>query len=421
MKVTTVNNPLRILYIARNFPFPPNRGERIRDYYFLRYLAEKHSVTLAARLYNEHDRQNVEQAKEFCDRIITRYIPKTKNIIEAFYRISRPLLSGAPLITGTMCFPQLGRAIYKELIIRDYDVVQIEHTPLSYYLRFIPSNYSGIKVIDLHNIETLRLERLLNITNNKLNKAFLAIDIRRIRAYETFKLKEYDHIFTVSDLEKTIIKKWLPDKPVTTLPNQIDSLGIDERKEINNAGRGNELLFVGSMKYAANEDAMIWFIKDILPLLKKRIPDIHLTIVGHDPSARLKTLASNYVEITGTVSSVKPYYKKAAIVIVPLRAGGGSRLKILEAMNYGVPVISTSIGAEGLDVRPGIDIFVADDPITIVEAIYDLLKNPYKRNSIAASAQQRVRSIYDWRVIGEALCHALQQTVFEKTTKRCSQ
>lgn len=406
---------LNIMYIARIFPFPLNSGEKIRDYYFIKYLSEKFHVSLVTRLITEQDICNLPLAQKICNKVIAEFIPSSNNFIKALYRVARPLFYNEPLTTGTMCFPKLGHTIFQELDNYDYDVVQIEHSPLSYYLKFIPPNYKGIKVIDLHNIETIRIKRLLKVAKRKVHKIFFKIESKRVPSYELKMLSKYDHIFTVSENDKNYIKQFLPNKPITSLPHPME-FDITEAP-LNSEHKSNELLFVGTMSYLANEDAMIWFINEILPTIKKEVFDVHLTIVGRSPTNCIKKYISNSVEITGTVDFVEPYYKKASVFIVPLRAGGGARLKILEAIKYGVPVVSTSVGAEGLDLRAGIDILIADDKNKFAEAVCYLLKNPSERCNLVSNARLRMKSIHDWRLVGEKLCDSLIRTILSKNIR----
>lgn len=402
---------LRILYVSRMFPFPPNRGERKRDYYLLRALSQYHHVTLVSRLYTEEDQEALTDAVSVCNCVRAVFVPAPRNVLEATKRLSWPLLAGKPLRLGMSCFPQIGRLINEELSQTAYDVLQIEHSILAHYLRYVPPVYRGAKVIDLHNIETLRLARMANVSTKPLLRLMLKIDARRMRRYEPAKLAQFDHILTVSDLEREQVRAWLPQSRVTTIENGIDLFEVPDEGVACPEQCGPELLFVGSMKYPPNEEAILWFVHNVLPLIQARVPEVHLTVVGHNPSSRLLTLVSDSIEVTGSVPSVEPYYKRAAVVIAPLWASGGTQFKLLEAMNYGVPVISTSLAIQGLAVRPKVDLEVADGAVEFAERVIALLERPEERSRLARNARERIRERYDWRFIGDRLNEVLQETV----------
>jgi glycosyltransferase involved in cell wall biosynthesis len=163
------------------------------------------------------------------------------------------------------------------------------------------------------------------------------------------------------------------------------------------------LLFVGSMDYHANIDAVSWFVRDIWPEFAGKYPDLKFVIVGRDPAPEVRNLQSDRILVTGTVEDVRPYYAAAQAVIVPLRVGSGTRLKILEAMAAGVPIVSTRLGAEGIDVAHDVELLIADSGPELTSAIDDLFSSPELRDRLVQAARERVKSRYDWSVVGKDL------------------
>ena len=193
------------------------------------------------------------------------------------------------------------------------------------------------------------------------------------------------------------------------LPNGVDVqyYSVAEiAKVLPNAGVtafNRSLLFVGSMDYHANIDAVSWFVRDIWPEFAGKYPDLKFVIVGRDPAPEVRNLQSDRILVTGTVEDVRPYYAAAQAVIVPLRVGSGTRLKILEAMAAGVPIVSTRLGAEGIDVTHNVHLLIADNESELISSIDRFLSSPEMRNRLIQAARDRVISRYDWSVIGKEL------------------
>ena len=179
------------------------------------------------------------------------------------------------------------------------------------------------------------------------------------------------------------------------------------------------LLFVGSMDYHANIDGVIWFVSTAWPALRSRFAGLKLVVAGRDPSPKVRALQGPDIIVTGTVSDVRPYYARASAVLAPLRVGSGTRLKILEAMAAEVPVISTRLGAEGIDITPGRNILLADTPEQLIDATGQVLSRPESGKSLAAAAKQLVEQSYDWSMLGERL-FAVHAEVIESRQARSS-
>lgn len=402
---------MRIMYVSRNFPYPPNSGERQRDFQLIKALSLRHDVTLVSRMYSEEDALYHEEASEFCSKVLARLIPKSASKLEAVRRIAGPLIRGEPSQLGTTCFHSIGKMISAELQKEPYDVVQFEHTALAFYRRYIPDSFAGALTIDLHNVETIRLRRLCDLAPYGLGKLLLWRDANAMRRFEPRALGQFDHIFTVSDLERDAVLEMVPGKRVTTVANGADFSRKLRSSETGASRRPGELLYVGSLRYAANEDAVLWFAQRVLPRIKEEMECVHFTVVGHNPTARVRACASEHIEVTGSVADVSPYYERASLCVVPLRAGGGSRLKILEAAKFGVPIVTTKVGAEGLDLRPNIDVAIADCENLFAENVVRLLRDVEAQNQMAESARSRVEVLYDWERIGAGYVSAIEDTV----------
>lgn len=222
-------------------------------------------------------------------------------------------------------------------------------------------------------------------------------------------LKKADHVLAVSDTDRNSFLDFLPPGKLTVAPNGVDSeyFSPSPLSEI-----PASIAFVGSMDWMPNEDAVAYFVRDIFPLIRKRIPEASLCVVGRHPTARLKMLAARerQISLTGWVEDVRPYVARSAVCIVPLRIGSGTRIKIYEAMAMGKAIVSTSIGAEGLPVSDGENIVLADDPVQFADAVVYLLRDASERRRLGTAARAFVAGTCTWQKATESLERALAQT-----------
>jgi len=228
-----------------------------------------------------------------------------------------------------------------------------------------------------------------------------------MEAAERKYLAQADHVLTVSDHDREVFSQWLDSSKLSVIPTGVDTVyfrpGAEPEIE-------NSLVFTGSMDWLPNEDGMLYFIKEILPLLREQAPRISLSIVGRNPSTRLNAAISQESNIvaTGWVEDIRPFLAQSEVCIVPLRIGGGTRLKIFEAMSMGKAVVSTSIGAEGLPVADGEHILLADDPAAFARSVVSLLRDDSRRRRIGVAARKLVEENYSWRQVARVFSDALR-------------
>jgi glycosyltransferase involved in cell wall biosynthesis len=222
-----------------------------------------------------------------------------------------------------------------------------------------------------------------------------------------------DHVVTVSDVDRRIVEELAPGTATTVVPNGVDVVRVrppvlDGR----GAGRRPTAVFVGKMDYRPNVDGARWFTEEVLPLVRQRVPSFALTIVGRDPTPEVQALSGqDGVHVTGRVQSTTPFLHEASLAVVPLRAGSGSRLKVLEALAAGTPVVSTSLGVEGLQVDAGRHLLVADGAPAFAAAVADLLADPDRRARMAREGRRLVEERYGWREAVRTLASVHERTV----------
>ena len=248
--------------------------------------------------------------------------------------------------------------------------------------------------------------RMATTETNPLRKLSYEIEARKMERYETSSLQRFQHIIAVSENDREIMLNLSPNCPITVVPTGVDT----EQYKVEPSAPGIPplVVFTGSMDWEPNIDAMEYFCNEIWPLVLADYPDAGFQIVGRNPNARVRRLASASVEVTGTVPSVINHLRSATVVIVPLRAGGGTRLKIFEAMALGKAIVSTSIGAEGLDVTNGRDLLIADNARLFADSIIRLLRDPELRRGYEQAAAA-LAARYDWSQIARRFADVLRE------------
>ncbi len=295
-----------------------------------------------------------------------------------------------------------------------FDAVQMESIHLFRYLKTIRQAKNAPSVVlDWHNIESELMHRYAGSTANPAKKLIAARTAQLLEKLEQEALRSIAAHTVVSERErgKLLVRagRATVDAGIHVIPNGVDTAAF-ANKPVPAAGGRKTLLFVGSMDYHANSDAVLWFVNDIWRQLANQFPNLDFKIVGRDPPASVKALAGPGIFVTGTVDDVRPFYHEAFALLVPLRVGGGTRLKILEAMAAEVPVISTRLGAEGIDAKDQQEILLADSAAEMAASIQALLIQPDLAARLRAAALLLVTRYYDWSVLGKKLAN-LYETI----------
>jgi glycosyltransferase involved in cell wall biosynthesis len=282
----------------------------------------------------------------------------------------------------------------------DFDVVQIEHSYMAPYLNALPSDASCKRILVFRNVVFDQYDRIFRVDWRPIKKLRALIFSAMMRRWEPTYAQCFDRCIALSNADRSLLLEANPDLKIDIVPNGTDTQFHQPLALPKNL---SSLLFVGSMSYTANVDAVIYFCQDILPLIREKVNHVDVWIVGKDPLPEVKRLNGNGIRVTGRVEDVVPYYQQSTISVVPLRAGSGTRLKILEAMALGRPVVSTSLGCEGLDVEDGKHLLIADTPEQFAESTARLLNDQDLYQQVRSNARELVENYYDWDVIARKL------------------
>ena len=392
---------MKILLIARTCPYPANDGEKIRVFNLIKNLSH-HEITLVCRAMTEEEQKGVSELEKYCKDVYAVYIPSPESFWVKLSWVRPFVFSKYPISLSTVFFEKKLEIIQRICNEKEFDIIQIEHSSLTIYLDFLSFKKKTGTVLTMHNIDYVRNSRLINNLSFSIKKIYQLINQIKFKKWELASLKRYDRIITMSDIDRDMLLKDMPSLVISVVPNGVDTktIGFSTTKSIEQ--NNMNIIFVASMDSEANHDGAIYFIEHVFPLIKKKIPDAVSIFVGRNPKKELSDKHNGKdIIVTGMVNSVFKYYQDAAVAIVPLRSGGGTRLKILEAMAAGVPVVSTTIGAEGLNLKNNEDILLADSPVDFANCIIKLLGSVLLRKSIIKKGRLKVELEYDWSISAE--------------------
>ncbi len=395
---------MKILWVKAGGLVPPDTGGKIRSYNILRQLARQNSVTLFS-FYGAHDNDLHPGLNATFDRVVCvpLNLPAARSSAELIdYGLG--LFSFQPYNTTKYCRADVRQKLDVLLRNETYDVILVDFLAAA---GVIPWDSPTPKVLFTHNVEATIWRRHYQVAANPLWKAISWLEWRRMEAAERRYLRLADHVLTVSEADRNDFAALIDARKLTVIPTGVD---VDYFQPLPVEEAADSLVFTGSMDWLPNEDAILYFVEAILPLIKQQCPAVSLEVVGRSPSRRLQVLAETEksIRLTGWVEDIRPFLARGSVCIVPLRIGGGTRLKIFEAMAMSKAVVSTTIGAEGLPVQNGENILLADTPEDFANSVVSLLRDSNKRKALGAAARALVQEKYSWQTVTESFAQILQ-------------
>ena len=387
---------MKTLWVNSNFMHPTTKGGQIRTLEMLRHLHRWHEIHYVA-IENPAQPEGPARAREYSHKSYPFPYRVPSKTSPAFYaELVRGLFSPTPVAVERFNPPGM-RAFLEDLIRQEhFDCAVVDHLAPTSYFPDLPH-----AIFFQHNVETVIWRRHVEHAANPLRRAYFKLQADRMYRYERRVSQASGHIVAVSRTDADVMRRLFDVTRVTEIPTGVDidyflpgRTGASACQPVPTA----DLVFVGSMDWLPNVDGTLYFVREILPLIRRQRPATTLAIVGRTPPPKIAQLAAedSGIRVTGTVPDIRPYLWNSAVSIVPLRIGGGTRLKIYEAMAAQIPVVSTTIGAEGLSVNPPEDIRIADTPDRFASHCLELLASPEIRARLSHSAWQMVNSNFSW-------------------------
>ncbi|MHB1415269.1 MAG: glycosyltransferase [Chloroflexota bacterium] len=378
---------MRILFLSGWFPYPPSNGSKLRILSLLRGLATRHEVTLLTFADQTGAAPDVPELRSLCREVAV--VPQ-RAFNPASLKARLGFFSPLPRSVVDTYSPEMEQRILETIAQRHFDLVIASQIATAHYGRLAheaPALLEEVEIGVLHG-QYAQPSSAWKRFRNGLTWA-------KHRRYLASLLPRYAGCTVVSERERALLSRAVPDyRSVDVIPNCVN---VADYASIDVTPRQNTLVFTGSFRYAANYEAMVWFLDQVYPQVRRTCPEVHLTVTGDH--AGLPLPDDEGYDLTGVVDDVRPVIAGASASLAPILDGGGTRLKILEAMALRTPVVATSKGAEGLDVQDGEHLLIADTPADFASAVIRVLKDARLRERLAENAYQLVRAKYDWATV----------------------
>ena len=379
---------MNILFLAHRIPYPPTKGDKIRSFHEIRFLSQRHNISLVCLADDENDLQYSRDLEEYCQSVDVVYLsPRLAKLRALCY-----LPSKIPLSLPYFFSKQLQTIVDQKLREECFDVIFVYSSSMAQYVEHV---HGVPRVMDFVDIDSDKWTQYAKHTSFPYSVVYRS-EGRRLRAYEASVAKSFAHSLLVSPKEAEDFRALVSSEAiVSSVSNGIDLQMFKPSQEPYNPHR---LTFVGAMDYFANVETMLYFVQEILPFIQQAIPEVMLYIVGSKPPVEITRLAEHHANIivTGFVDKIQPYMEKTAVFVAPMRIGRGINNKILEAMAMGVPVVSSSLGFDGIPGIPGQDLFVEDEPEAFASQVVRLMKEPDLRKQFSLRGRQVVEAHCDW-------------------------
>ena len=389
-----------VLWLTYGLPWPTDRGGAIRYFNLIRQVATRYRVLLFAMLESAEEARHASKLAPFCERVEWA-VMRTGSEIERARDLLQHLLRGRPLVTWPYCSRSLENKLRNLVATGTVHIVQIEHSFLAPFRDAVPHGSPCRTILSFHNFGETQYRSMLRMHAGALEKLGWLVKAGLMRGWEARHAARFDRCLVVSEIEAQRLRAVVAGTAVSLVPNGVDTAALRPLPE---AAAGKRLIFVGHLRYAPNIDAVRFLARHILPALRARIPEARLTVVGDGAPRLLREFSGRGdMDMVGRASSLLPYYQDAQVAVVPLRAGGGTRLKILEAMALGRPVVSTPLGCEGLAVEDGRHLLIANDAEGFAAAVARLLNDRALVARLTLQARALVERDYDWTGIAERL------------------
>jgi len=384
---------MRVLMLTQVLPYPPDSGPKVKTWNVIKYLARDHAITLASFTRGDQS-ADVAHLRRYCEAVHT--VPMERGILQDGPAMARSLATGRPWMMLRDHRPAMARLV--DRLARDgrFDVVHADQLNMAQYALRVPAR----RVLDAHNALWTLYRRLAGTMPQGPRRWLLERDWRLLRAYEGRMVRAFDAVLAVSDEDRAaLLEAAGARREIAVIPIAVDT---DEVLPVARGAQADHILHVGTMYWPPNVDGIRWFIEEVLPLIRARRPEVAFDLVGARPPEWLLDLAARdpAIRVPGYVPDLTPYLETAGAFVVPLRAGGGMRVKILNDMAQAIPIVSTTLGAEGIAVEDGEHVLLADAPEAFAEATLRLLSDPDYAASLAARARGLVESAYDMQSVG---------------------
>lgn len=388
---------MNILFITTKSPLPLSDGHSLRSFNLLKQVAADHRVHLLSFVKHQQEYQWIQELERLCLSVQMFAVPDNRSKVSLVKTLVLSVLKEKPYIVGKYDTPQMRDAIRYKISHESIDLVHFDMLPLALYL---PEVNGKCRVLNEHNVESRLLRRRVAVESSWLRKIFFRKQQKLLEVFEVAACKAVDTVLSCSIQDSKILKEFAPNTDVSIIPNGVDTRFFSPQypgREVSES-----MIFVGGLDWFPNRDALLWFDREIFPDILKVHPHAHLNIIGKR-GEDISWIHETAITCHGFVEDIRPHMAEASVFIVPLRIGGGTRLKILNAMAMGKIVVTTEVGAEGLGLISGTDALLTNKEHEFASIVKDIFKNKESYLDISKNGQSLVKDEYQWESIGQKL------------------
>lgn len=394
---------MKILFLTQVLPYPLDAGPKVRAYYVLRHLAQAHAITLVSFVRATDTPAAMAHLEGYCRALHTVPMPRSK--LRDVYHLLRSFVNGQPFIIARdwnhQMVAELQRVVAEE---GPFDAVHADQLWMAPYAELVRQwQAQPVRlVLDQHNAVFMIPERMAGDDPHWLKRLLLALEARKLARYEVETCRRFDRVTWVTAEDYAAVAaqadRHSPIPNAGIIPICGDVAG---QAPIARHTSVRRITFVGGLHYPPNAQGICWFAEKIFPQILAEAPDVILTVIGKQPPVQLQQLGipTANLEVPGFVEDLEPYLQETAVFVVPLLAGGGMRVKIIDAWTWALPIVSTTIGAEGISAKPGQNMLIADTPDAFAQATLSLLSAPEWANTLARNGRRWLEENYDWRAV----------------------
>lgn len=383
---------MKVLLLTQVLPYPPDSGPKVKTFYVLKYLAQKHEVTLVSFVRGDQS-EHIRVLESYCKTIHT--IPMKRSFGQNLTALFKSLVGNSPWMMARDDIKEMRQLVDHLATQEKFDVAHADQLNMAQYAQRVKG---ARHVLDAHNALWVLYQRLAQTMGRGVKRWLLERDWRLLKEYEGSICLEFDQVLTVSEEDKASFEEAMGGKKreIHVIPIAVDS---DELQAIRRDKDASHIVSIGTMYWPPNIDGMMWFLDNVLPLIWAKRPKTVCDIIGARPPQQLIDYGKSHTEVnvTGYVDDTTTYLQKAGLMIVPLRAGGGMRVKILNALSQALPLVTTTLGCEGIQVEHGRHLLIADTPSEFAEAVLWLLDNPDLANKLGENGRRLIQEKYDYR------------------------
>lgn len=396
---------MRILFLSQLVPYPADAGPKVRSLHVLEYLASAgHDITLVAFSRDTDTQQSIDHLGTFCSNVYT--VPIKRSITQDIQYFVKSLIQRSPFLIARDYDNNMFELLRALVLENDFDAIHADQLWMApYALAAQKCTKKRVKmVLDQHNAVYLVPERMGQNSNNPIKRMFLDMEGEKLAEYEISVCAQFDHVVWVTDEDREALRR-IPNSQADLISGPTIPICVDpnSKKMIQRVPNAKRVTFLGGLHWPPNAEGMVWFYKEVWPSIHQQVPEAVLTVIGKNPPVELMNgTHQSSIEVTGYVDDPTPYLEETAVFIVPLHSGGGMRVKIIDGWSWGLPIVSTTIGAEGIDYLADDNIKISDTAEDFAEVTINLLEDEFTANVLAAAGRETVETSFNWQIAYKA-------------------